>query len=142
MTQQARRPDDGQGGQGHAWVRVCRADTLVNGARGAGADLPPRPGAGTTVVVERAFVIRHGDVLRAYVNRCAHVPVPLDWMPEQFFDADGRFLICAVHGALYEPASGRCAGGPCRGRGHLEPLELREDAQGWVHVRRADRGAP
>jgi nitrite reductase/ring-hydroxylating ferredoxin subunit len=60
-----------------------------------------------------------------YLNRCAHVPTELDWQPGEFLDADQRFIICAVHGALYEPGSGRCVGGPCLG-GRLLPLQLAE----------------
>lgn len=66
---------------------------------------------------EPAFVIRYDGQARAFVNRCAHVPVELDWQPGVFFDADGLYLICATHGALYDPASGACVGGPCRGQG-------------------------
>jgi len=74
---------------------------------------------------EPAFVIRHDGQARAFVNRCAHVPVELDWQPGVFFDADGLYLICATHGALYHPATGACVGGPCRGQG-LTALAVRE----------------
>ncbi|MCS6944739.1 MAG: Rieske 2Fe-2S domain-containing protein [Sutterellaceae bacterium] len=73
-----------------------------------------------------AFVVRHRGQLRAFVNRCAHVAVELDWQPGEFFDAEGRWLICATHGALYDPDSGACVGGPCRGRGGLKPLKVVE----------------
>jgi nitrite reductase/ring-hydroxylating ferredoxin subunit len=36
----------------------------------------------------------------------------LDWVENQFFTEDGRFLICATHGALYEPDTGLCVDGP------------------------------
>jgi len=73
----------------------------------------------------RAFVLRHGGVLRGYINRCAHVPVELDWRPGDFLDMDKRYIICAVHGASYEPAQGRCVGGPC-GQGKLIALQVDE----------------
>lgn len=62
-----------------------------------------------------AFAIRHDGQVRAYVNRCAHIAVELDWKQGKFFDADGAYLICSTHGALYAPESGACRGGPCRG---------------------------
>jgi len=62
-----------------------------------------------------AFAIRHGGRAYAYVNRCAHIGVELDWKEGKFFDADGEYLICSTHGALYAPESGACRGGPCRG---------------------------
>ena len=62
-----------------------------------------------------AFAIRHGGRVHAYVNRCAHIAMELDWKQGKFFDADGEYLICSTHGALYAPESGACRGGPCRG---------------------------
>jgi nitrite reductase/ring-hydroxylating ferredoxin subunit len=62
-----------------------------------------------------AFVIRFGGAVYAYLNRCGHQPMELDWREGEFFDADGRNLICSTHGAIYAPADGRCVGGPCGG---------------------------
>jgi nitrite reductase/ring-hydroxylating ferredoxin subunit len=73
-----------------------------------------------------AFVIRHQGQARGYLNRCAHVAMELDWQPGEFFDFDRQFLVCATHGALYEPSSGTCAGGPCAGRGGLLSLDVFE----------------
>lgn len=72
-----------------------------------------------------AFAVRYGGKARAYINRCSHVSLELDFMPGRFFDASGEYLICATHAALYDPGSGQCAGGPCNGIG-LEPLRVRE----------------
>jgi nitrite reductase/ring-hydroxylating ferredoxin subunit len=33
----------------------------------------------------------------------------------EFLSDDGRWIVCATHGALYEPATGLCAAGPCAG---------------------------
>jgi nitrite reductase/ring-hydroxylating ferredoxin subunit len=70
------------------------------------------------------FVINFDGRYRAYVNRCAHAGTPLDWWPNEFFTDDGRLLVCATHGALYEPEGGSCAGGPCGGAA-LWPLVVR-----------------
>lgn len=61
------------------------------------------------------FVVNVEGRFHAYVNRCAHAGTPLDWWPNEFFTEDGRLLVCATHGALFEPGTGRCAGGPCGG---------------------------
>ena len=74
-----------------------------------------------------AFAVRFDNQAVAYLNRCAHVPAELDWQPGEFWDQDKRFIICAVHGALYEPSDGVCVGGPCVGR-HLRPIPLKEEA--------------
>jgi nitrite reductase/ring-hydroxylating ferredoxin subunit len=60
-----------------------------------------------------AFIVRYRSNVHAYINRCAHRGINLDWDPGRFFDYAGRYLICAVHGAVYEPATGTCVGGPC-----------------------------
>ena len=70
-----------------------------------------------------AFVIRYDNQLRAYLNRCGHIAIPLDYQPGQFFSDDGSTLICSTHGAEYAPDTGACLGGPCFGIG-LEPIEI------------------
>ena len=61
---------------------------------------------------EPAFVIRYDGTVYAYVNRCAHVSVELDWIEGEFFDLTGLYLICSTHGATYLPESGRCVARP------------------------------
>ena len=63
----------------------------------------------------RAFAIRFEGQVHAYLNRCAHVPMEMDFVPNRFFDSSGQYLICATHGAMYQPQTGACRGGPCRG---------------------------
>ncbi|NIC39690.1 Rieske (2Fe-2S) protein, partial [Aquabacterium sp. A08] len=48
----------------------------------------------------RAFAVRHRGQVRAYLNRCSHVAMEMDWRPNHFFDLTGQFLVCASHGAL------------------------------------------
>lgn len=63
----------------------------------------------------RAFAIRYQGRAYAYLNRCTHVAMELDYQPNHVFDTTGHWLICATHGALYAPETGACRGGPCRG---------------------------
>ena len=44
-----------------------------------------------------------------------HQASELDWDKGEFFDAAKLYLVCASHGALYDPATGVCVAGPCRG---------------------------
>lgn len=78
-----------------------------------------------------AFAVRFDNQALAYLNRCAHVPAELDWQPGEFWDQDRRYIICAVHGALYDPPSGRCVMGPCPGK-KLVPVRL-EERDGQVY---------
>ena len=81
---------------------------------------------------EAAFAVRYQGAVRAYFNRCAHVPTELDWNHGDFFDSDRRFLICGTHGAIYAPDSGQCLGGRCAGKG-LKPL-LVVEREGFVYL--------
>jgi nitrite reductase/ring-hydroxylating ferredoxin subunit len=100
-------------------LALCRSEALADGGDGVRFELE-RGGQR-----HPAFAIRFEGRVRAYLNRCAHVGVELDWQPGRFFDADGMVLICSTHGALYDPDSGECLGGPCRG-GRLEPVAVEE----------------
>ncbi|MCO5102453.1 MAG: Rieske 2Fe-2S domain-containing protein [Burkholderiaceae bacterium] len=62
----------------------------------------------------RAFAVRYQGQVQAYLNRCGHVPMEMDYVEGQFFDSTGHWLMCATHGAMYAPASGHCVAGPCR----------------------------
>ena len=75
-----------------------------------------------------AFAVNHEGQFYAYINRCAHVGTPLDAWPNEFFTEDGRLLICATHGAVYEPGTGLCVEGPCPGARLIPlPLQIRGD---------------
>jgi nitrite reductase/ring-hydroxylating ferredoxin subunit len=77
----------------------------------------------------RAFALRFDGQVRAYINRCLHVPAEMDWQPGEFLDSDKRFIICSIHGATYEPAGGYCVSGPCYrgpGRGRLTAITTQE----------------
>jgi nitrite reductase/ring-hydroxylating ferredoxin subunit len=96
-------------------------------------------GDGVRFVVERAiggtpaFAIRFRGVVYAYLNVCAHQELELDWQPGAFFDADRAHLVCSAHGAVYEPDTGRCVGGPCAGAA-LVPVPVRERGDGAIVV--------
>ena len=88
----------------------------------------PQPGARAFSFLspqgEKAgFVIRLAGEIRAYLNRCPHTGVTLDWANEQFFDIEQRFIQCSLHGALFNPSDGRCVRGPCLGD-RLESLRI------------------
>lgn len=89
--------------------RICERVTLSDG------------GIGTRFEIERdgqriacIAIAFDGDVY-AYRNHCPHRGTELDWQPGEVFDESGLYLVCATHGAVFEPASGLCIGGPCHG---------------------------
>jgi len=82
----------------------------------------------------RGFVLRIDGRVVAYLNRCAHVPMELDWTPGVFLDAEREYIMCSTHGAVYAPGTGHCLGGPCAGRGGLTPIDVveREGSVWWL----------
>jgi len=79
------------------------------------------------------FIVNFEGQLFAYVNRCRHVPMTMDWVENQFLTEDGRYILCATHGAAYEPQSGECVFGPPCGK-FLDRVPLTvEDGQVIAH---------
>ena len=105
-------------------IPLCRSADLQDGGLAVPFDVSY---AGQTC---RAFAIRYRGVAHAYLNRCTPVAMEMDYQPNRFFDDSGQWLLCATHGAAYLPASGECAGGPCRGG--LVKVALTE-SDGVVH---------
>jgi len=95
---------------------ICASEALVEHGPGVKFEPPTR---------SPAFAIRYHGKVRAFVNRCPHAGTELDWQPGEFFEESGLYLMCSTHGALFEPGSGFCVAGPCRGAS-LEPLATRE----------------
>ncbi len=98
---------------------ICESAALPEGGKGVRFALAREKGD------EKGFAVRHGGALCAYVNRCPHLGTELDWQLGEFFEESGLYLVCSTHGAIFEPATGFCVAGPCRGAS-LEPLQVRE----------------
>ena len=98
---------------------ICASAELAEGGKGVRFALASEAGE------EKGFAIRSGGRVHAYVNRCPHAWTELDWNPGEFFDQTGLHLVCSTHGAMFEPSSGYCVAGPCRGAS-LDALEVLE----------------
>ncbi len=101
-------------------VAVCMIEELSDpGARGFSP-----PGAR---FADDYFVVRRGNELSCFSNACAHMAQPLNWAPDRFLSRDGALILCPAHGAIYDPLSGACRGGPCNGQGLMRwPVTLRD----------------
>ncbi|MGE5476907.1 MAG: Rieske (2Fe-2S) protein [Bacteroidales bacterium] len=86
-------------------VLCSLSDLDATGAKG-----PIRCGA------DSVFVVRHGGEVRAWLNSCPHAFAPLEMEPDRYFDLSGTYVLCTMHGAHFEPDSGLCVMGPCKGR--------------------------
>jgi nitrite reductase/ring-hydroxylating ferredoxin subunit len=103
-------------------IPICASADVVDG--GKGIRFPVTAGSYDTT----GFVVRYHGVAYAYLNRCAHVPIELDWAEGEFFESSGLYIMCSTHGAIYDPENGHCRGGPCRG-GRLRQIAVREQDQ-------------
>lgn len=100
-------------------VRLCDSIDLINSSLAVSFDILHEARIGS------AFAVRYQDQVYAYLNRCAHVPMEMDYQANRFFDSSGRWLMCATHGATYQPQTGACRSGPCRGG--LTKIETSEE---------------
>ena len=80
-----------------------------------------------------AFVLRFKGEVYAYLNRCAHVHMEMDWRPGQLFSLDKQHLICATHDAHYLPDTGVCVAGPCPRGSSLVRVNI-EEREGRIYL--------
>ena len=107
--------------QSHREIEVGKVGDLAPGATRKFL----LPSAGEPV---EAFLVNVDGTLHGWVNRCRHVEITMDWVEGRFLDESGRYVVCATHGALYEPDSGRCVSGPPFGRTLIRvPLRIDGD---------------
>jgi nitrite reductase/ring-hydroxylating ferredoxin subunit len=71
------------------------------------------------------FLVRVGDKVHAYLNRCPHALRQLNFLPNGFLSPGGALLQCSSHGAQFEKDTGLCVAGPCVGESLRRlPIEL------------------
>jgi nitrite reductase/ring-hydroxylating ferredoxin subunit len=62
-----------------------------------------------------AFLVQKDGLVTAFLNSCPHTGVALNWGPHQFWDVEGEYIQCSLHGAIFRPEDGYCVRGPCVG---------------------------
>lgn len=106
-------------------LQVCELTALADpGSLGSSLQLA----SGTLEIL----LVRRGNEVFAYHNRCPHTGVNLEWQPDQFLDLTNRYIQCATHGALFRLEDGFCLRGPCAGQ-YLKSLRVEIEA-GQVFV--------
>lgn len=83
-------------------------------------DLIPNNKARSFVLQMRAgrfhgFVVRRGDDVYGYVDRCPHMGLPLAQTLDAYLAPDASVIACSWHAALFRIEDGACVGGPCPG---------------------------
>jgi nitrite reductase/ring-hydroxylating ferredoxin subunit len=105
---------------------ICHESDLVDGqARGFWPDEDGQ---------DHFFIVRHEEKLYAWRNACPHVKgAPMAWKRNAYLSPDGKLVMCHAHGARFEPDSGLCVHGPCKGQS-LECVPLSVDEAGLVRL--------
>jgi nitrite reductase/ring-hydroxylating ferredoxin subunit len=85
-------------------ISLCRVDEIVEGSAKR-----------FEIDKKSIFIIHKGGDYFAYQNKCPHLQIELEWIPDQFLDADSGLIHCANHGALFLINTGECIAGPCLG---------------------------
>ncbi len=71
-------------------------------------------------------VVRRGDMVRAYVNRCPHFQIPLD--VGRGIHTFRDHVLCANHYAVFRFEDGYCVDGPCLGASlEMVPIQVSEN---------------
>jgi len=90
-------------------ARLCALDEIADpGARG----FLFREGEALFL----GFVVRRGEAVAGYIDRCPHAGMPLALAPGRYLTAAGDLILCSSHGALFRIDDGVCVGGPCAGK--------------------------
>ena len=98
-----------------------RVYTTPAGVRLGPLDLIPDNTARNFVLQLRAgrfhgFVVRKGEQVHGFVDRCPHAGVPLAQRLDDYLSPSAELIACSWHGALFRIDDGLCVGGPCIGQ--------------------------
>lgn len=75
------------------------------------------------------FVVRQGQAVFGYVDRCPHMGLPLAQTLDAYLTPDGSAITCSWHAALFAISDGKCLGGPCPGQALTPwPVAVQGDA--------------
>ncbi|MFM0331073.1 Rieske (2Fe-2S) protein [Paraburkholderia strydomiana] len=108
-------------------IQLCRLDEVPDG----GGRVFDGESAGRPIVV-----VRRGDKVWAYINRCPHFSVALDFVPGNVSCYRSQVLMCAHHSALFRFEDGKCIDGPCKGAS-LDAVQVEIDSNAKVVLTRA-----
>lgn len=80
------------------------------------------------------LVVRRGDDVRAYVNACPHVWLPLTFRSARLLSADGERLVCSNHLAEFSVDDGQALSGPVEPGCGLAAIPVHVNARGEIVI--------
>ena len=101
-------------------IALCQLDEIEDGSA-----------RGFKIGYQAIFAVHKNGEYFVYQNKCPHLQIELEWMPDQFLDMDGALIHCSTHGALFTMEDGHCIAGPCAGQG-LTALNLEHNDDGDI----------
>jgi len=93
---------------------------------------------GTGRRVFSMLAIRRGDDVRAYVNACPHVWLPLTFRSPRVLSMDGARIVCSNHFAEFAVDDGRALAGPVEPGCALTRVPVHVDARGDIVIGEAE----
>ncbi len=90
-------------------------------------------GAGEPTKPFLMLLLRSGNTVKAYANRCAHFGVPLAARQDLLIFTPHTSISCNVHYARYRWEDGLCVSGDCEGESLLS-IPVVVNAQGMVCI--------
>ena len=86
---------------------------------------------------DTVFVVNVDGMFHAFLNACPHyaasASAPLAWRNDQYLNPAATHIVCAAHGARFEPSSGLCVSGPCVGKA-LTRVEIVTSSDGKLRL--------
>jgi nitrite reductase/ring-hydroxylating ferredoxin subunit len=83
-------------------IKLCAVEELAEGQS-----------KGFKVADQSILVVKKYGDIHVYENRCPHLGIQMEMVPDQFLDSSRSLIICAMHGALFRIEDGQCVSGPC-----------------------------
>ena len=83
------------------------------------------------------LVTRKGESIAAFRNKCPHAGYPLQRSNGQVLLQEGRYIVCAAHGASFGLISGECAA--MATRWSASPLKFAMEMSALLRLRRTLR---
>jgi nitrite reductase/ring-hydroxylating ferredoxin subunit len=111
---------------------LCQLDTLPDGSATM-LEVPAADGKNSALPPYRVLLLRSGNTVKGYVNRCAHFGVPLANRQALLIYQPHVSISCNVHYARYRWDDGYCESGDCEGASLLA-IPLVVDASGLICI--------